>query len=113
MINIYVGNLPWNVTDEDLRERFEAHGRVDKAFVIKDSESGRSRGFAFVEMPDDEKGLSAIEAEAGTDWDGRKLTVNKAKPREERPARSSGGGGGGGGYASGGGNPYNDRGNRR
>lgn len=87
MINIYVGNLPWSVTDEDLRERFEAHGRVDKAFVIEDRESGRSRGFGFVEMPDDDKGTAAIAAEADSDWDGRKLTVNKAKPREERPAR--------------------------
>ena len=109
MINIYIGNLPWSVSDEDLRERFEAHGRVDKAFVIKDKESDRSRGFAFVEMPDDAEGEAAIKAEADTDWDGRKLTVNKAKPREDRPPRSSGGGN----YGGGGGGPYNDRGNRR
>ena len=97
MINIYVGNLPWGFTDEDLRERFGAHGQVDKAFVIKDRETDRSRGFGFVEMTNEDEGLAAIEAEHEADCDGRKLTVNKAKPREDRPARSSGG------------NPYNDR----
>ena len=83
MINIYVGNLPWSVTDDDLRERFAQHGPVDKAFVIRDKESDRSRGFGFVEMTNEEDGLTAIDVEADSDWEGRKLAVNKAKPRED------------------------------
>lgn len=87
MINIYVGNLPWSVTDEDLRERFAQHGPVGKAFVIRDRDTDRSRGFGFVEMDNEEEGLAAIDVEADSDWEGRKLTVNKAKPREDRPSR--------------------------
>ncbi len=98
MLNIYVGNLPFSVTDDELRERFEAHGEVDKAFVIQDRESNRSRGFGFVEMANNSEGDAAIEAENEADWDGRKLTVNKAKPREDRPRGGSGGGRGGNPY---------------
>ena len=87
MINIYVGNLPWSVADEDLRERFAQHGPVDKAFVIVDRDSNRSRGFGFVEMTNEEEGLAAIDVEADSDWEGRKLTVNKAKPREDHSSR--------------------------
>ena len=91
MLNIYVGNLPFGATDDELRSRFEVHGTVDKAFIITDKETGMSRGFGFIEMADDDAGAKAIEAEADADWDGRKLTVNKARPREERPRDSESG----------------------
>src|SRR3954470_21081021 len=95
---IYVGNLSYNVTSSDLEQLFTAHGQVESAEVISDRESGRSKGFGFVEMSSDEEAQAAIAALNGTEHDGRNLTVNEAKPKENR-----GGGGGGGGYGGGGG----------
>ncbi|MBC8329295.1 MAG: RNA-binding protein [Planctomycetes bacterium] len=91
-MNIYVGNLPFSVGDDELRNLFEAHGEVQSAKVIMDRETGQPRGFGFVEMPDS-AGQAAISALHGHNLDGRDLKVNEAKPREPR----SGGGGGGGG----------------
>src|SRR5205823_9390744 len=91
--NIYVGNLAWACTADDLLELFQQHGKVARAQVITDRETGRSRGFGFVEMDDDAEAQQAIEALNGADYNGRPLTVNEAKPRESR-----GGGGGGGGF---------------
>lgn len=99
-MNLYVGNLSFGTKSEDLERLFAAHGTVKSAQVVTDRETGRSRGFGFVEMDDDETGRAAIQAMNGADVDGRKLTVNEARPRAER---GSGGGGGGGGYRSGGG----------
>jgi len=96
--NIYVGNLVWDCTADDLLALFQAHGQVARAQVITDRETGRSRGFGFVEMNDDGEAQKAIEALNGSDFKGRPLTVNEAKPREER---SGGGGGGRGGYGGG------------
>jgi len=96
--NIYVGNLPYTTTESELREMFEEHGQVSRASVIMDRETGRSRGFGFVEMPDGQEGSQAIAKLNGAEFDGRRLTVNEARPREER-----GGGGGGGGRRGGGG----------
>lgn len=110
MVNIYVGNLPYSTTDNELQELFSAHGEVRKAQVIIDRETGRSRGFGFIEMADDQQAHAAITAMNGQDMAGRKLVVNEAKPREARPAGGGrggwGGGGGGGGrgaYGGGGG----------
>src|SRR5438445_11728340 len=97
--NIYVGNLVWDCTADDLLALFQEHGAVARAQVITDRETGRSRGFGFVEMNDDAEAQKAIDALNGADFKGRPLTVNEARPREER----SGGGGGGGGYGGGGG----------
>ncbi len=96
MTNIYVGNLSFDVTDASLQEAFAAFGAVDKANVVTDRMTNRSRGFGFVEMGNDEEGAAAIEGLNGTDLGGRTITVNVAKPREDRP-RGGGGGGGGGG----------------
>ena len=85
--NIYVGNLPYNSTDDDLREMFEQYGSVRSARVIMDRETGRSRGFGFVEMEDDAAD-AAIEAMNGADMGGRALRVNEARPREPRPPRN-------------------------
>lgn len=95
-MKLYVGNLPFSVDDHALREMFEAHGSVTSASVVLDRETGRSRGFGFVEMNDSEA-RAAIEALNGADVDGRSLTVNEARPREDRPRRGGGGFGGGGG----------------
>lgn len=84
-MNIYVGNLPWSTTEEALRELFEAYGEVDSAKVITDRETGRSRGFGFVEMPDDSAAKSAIDALNDKEMDGRNLRVNEARPRDDRP----------------------------
>ena len=81
MTNIYVGNLPYGTSDSELEEIFSAHGAVDKASVIIDRASGRSRGFGFVEMSSDDEARAAIEAVNGLEMDGRNLTVNEAKPR--------------------------------
>ena len=94
-MNIYVGNLPFEVDDEELERTFTAHGEVTSARVIQDRFSGRSRGFGFVEMADNTQAEAAIQALNGKDFSGRPLTVNEAKPREDR--RSGGGGGDGGG----------------
>ena len=98
-MNIYVGNLPHATTEQELREAFEEFGTVASAAVIKDKFTGDSRGFGFVEMPDAREAAEAIEQLNGQNFGGRTLTVNEARPREER----SGGGGGGGGYRGGGG----------
>lgn len=79
-MNIYVGNLSYSTTSDELRELFAEHGQVDSAAVIMDRDTGRSRGFGFVEMPDD-AGRAAIEALDGADLGGRKLNVNEARPR--------------------------------
>ncbi len=94
---LYVGNLSFRTTGEELREAFAAVGTVESASVIEDRETGRSRGFGFVEMATPEEAAAAIEAFNGKDFGGRNLTVNEAKPRTDR-----GGGGGRGGYNSGG-----------
>src|SRR5437016_9061308 len=94
--NIYVGNLAWETSADDLLAIFQEHGAVARAQVITDRETGRSRGFGFVEMDDDAEAQKAIEALNGIDYKGRPLTVNEAKPREDR-----GGGGGRGGYGGG------------
>lgn len=102
--NIYVGNLPFTTTADDLRETFSQYGTVTSAQIIMDRETNRSRGFGFVEMSDGAD--AAIEALNGSQLGGRTLTVNEAKPREDRPRGGGGGrggyGGGGGGYGGGG-----------
>ncbi|MEI8228757.1 MAG: RNA-binding protein [Planctomycetota bacterium] len=105
---IYVGNLPWSTTSSDLEAMFSPHGAVRSAEVISDRETGRSRGFGFVEMETDEGLQAAINALNGQEINGRPLTVNEARERTPRPGggggRSGGGGGGGGrGYGGGGG----------
>jgi RNA recognition motif-containing protein len=97
--NIYVGNLVWDATQDDLYTLFQEHGTVTRAQVIMDKETGRSRGFGFVEMNDDAEAQKAIEALNNFNFRGRPLTVNEAKPREDR---GGGGGGGGRGYGGGG-----------
>ncbi len=99
--NLYVGNLSFSCTADDLRELFGQHGNVTSAQVVSDRETGRSRGFGFVEMSDG--GEAAISALNGSDFMGRSLTVNEARPRESGGGRSGGGGGGGGGRSGGGG----------
>ena len=101
-MNIYVGNLSFDETDQTLETTFANHGEVQSARVVTDRDSGRSRGFGFVEMPKQEEAEAAVAALNGTDQGGRTLTVNESKPRE---GGSGGGGrgGGGGGYGGGGG----------
>lgn len=89
-MNIYVGNLAFNTTEEELRSAFSAHGEVASVQVIMDRDTGRSKGFGFVEMPDKEQALAAIKNLHETELSGRKLNVNEARPRENR----NGGGGG-------------------
>jgi len=96
---MYVGNLSYDATDSDIRELFEAHGTVSDVFIVKDRESGRPRGFAFVSMGTAEEMNAAIEGLNGEEFLGRALTINEARPREERPQ----GGGGRGGFNRGGG----------
>ena len=95
---IYVGNLPWSTTSATLETLFSTHGAVSSAEVISDRETGRSRGFGFVEMESDEACQRAIDALNGVEVDGRAITVNEARERAPR----QGGGGGGGGYSGGG-----------
>jgi RNA recognition motif-containing protein len=97
---LFVGNLSFNTTQNQLQDLFAAHGTVLEVDVIMDKFSGRPRGFAFVSMDTKEGADAAVQALNGKEMDGRALTVNEARPREERP-RSSGGGGGGGGYGGG------------
>src|SRR5262245_44642813 len=99
--NIYVGNLPYDTTGDDLVELFQAYGTVTSGQVIIDKFSGRSRGFGFVEMANDDEAQAAIDGLNGKPFSGRPLTVNEARPREERGG--GGGGGGRGGYGGGGG----------
>lgn len=85
-MNIYVGNLSWSTSDSDLSALFSQYGQVSSAHVIEDRETGRSRGFGFVEM-DDEGARQAIQSLNGADYQGRNLKVNEAQPRESRPSR--------------------------
>ena len=104
MLNLYVGNLPYSVTDQELNEIFSEIGEVQSARVMNDRETGRSRGFGFVEMKNEDDGREAIEKLNGADMGGRALVVNEARPREERPRGGGfGGGGGRGGFGGGGG----------
>ncbi len=106
---LYVGNLSFRTTGDDLREAFSQAGTVESASIIEDRETGRSRGFGFVEMATPEEAATAIEQFNGKDLGGRNLTVNEAKPKTDRGGGGGRGyGGGGGGYGGGGG----DRGDR-
>jgi len=96
-MNIYVGNLSFTTTDEDLRQAFEAHGEVSNTNIIRDKFSGDSRGFGFVEMPSDDEAQAAIAGLNGSDMGGRSLNVNQARPRTDRGGGGDGGGRGGGG----------------
>jgi len=100
-MKLYVGNLNFKTTGEDLQELFGQVGTVESASVVMDRETGRSRGFGFVEMASKEEGEAAIAQFNGKDFNGRNLNVNEARPREDR---GGGGGGGRGGYGGGGGN---------
>lgn len=100
---IYVGNLAYGVSSSDLQQMFEAHGTVQSAQVIMDRDTGRSKGFGFVEMGSDQEAQAAITALNGQQVDGRTLTVNEARPREERGGGGGGRSGGRGGYGGGGG----------
>jgi RNA recognition motif-containing protein len=86
-VNIFVGSLPFATREETLREAFEAHGEVTSARIITDRETGRSRGFGFVEMPNEEEARTAIDALNGSDFEGRTINVNEARPRPERRPR--------------------------
>lgn len=88
-VKLYVGNLPYNTTEEDLRTLFAEHGTVESAAVITDRETGRSKGFGFVELAEADQAKAAIEALNGKDFGGRNLVVNEARPREERPQGSN------------------------
>jgi cold-inducible RNA-binding protein len=113
---LYVGNLSYSVKDSDLEDLFAAHGTVLSAQVVVDRDTGRSKGFGFVEMTSDQEAQAAIEALNGREMEGRNLTVNEARPREDRGGgrggygggggRGGGGGGGRGGYGGGGGRRY-------
>jgi RNA recognition motif-containing protein len=99
---LYVGNLTYDVTDAVLEQLFAAHGTVRSAQVIMDRDTGRSKGFGFVEMSSDQEAQNAIAGLNGKEHGGRALTVNEAKPREDRGNRGGGHGGGRGGYGGGG-----------
>ena len=94
-MRIYVGNFGFDTSEQELREAFEAHGQVQEVSMIQDRDTGRPKGFAFVEMPASAEAQAAIDALNGREFAGRAITVNEARPRQER---SFGGGGGGGGY---------------
>lgn len=95
-MNLYIGNLSWTISESELQQSFEAYGEVSSCKIVKDKMTNRSKGFAFVEMPNDDEANAAISALNGTDLKGRNISVNEARPREERPQ-----GGGGGGYRGG------------
>lgn len=99
MKNIYVGNVSFQTSEQDLDAAFSAYGQVERVQIVKDRDTGQSRGFAFVEMPNDAEADKAMAALNGADVGGRSLTVNEARPREARS-------GGGGGYGGGGGNRF-------
>jgi len=111
MKNLYVGNLPHSTTEAELRNVFEPHGAVEKVTLVTDRETGRSRGFGFVEMTDATAADKAVAALNGTELGGRTLTINEAKPKTDRP--KGGGGGGGGGQRFGGGGGGGGRGRDR
>jgi RNA recognition motif-containing protein len=113
-MDIYVGNLPYTATEEDVTDLFAAYGPVERVKIITDRETGRSKGFAFVTLGDQSQLNAAIEALDGQDYQGRALRVNASEPKEARPGGGGGGyggerrggGGGGGGYKGGGGGGY-------
>lgn len=96
-MNIYVGNMSYSMSEDELRDAFATYGTVTSARLVMDRETGRPKGFGFVEMPNDNEANAAIEALNGTEMGGRELKINEARPREERPRRSFGSGGGNGG----------------
>ena len=98
---LYVGNLTYEITNSDLEQMFQPHGQVESAQVIMDRDTGRSKGFGFVEMRNDQEAQAAIAALNGKDSNGRALTVNEAKPREDRGGGGGRGKSGGGGYGGG------------
>ena len=102
-MKLYVGNLAFQTSSSDLQQLFGQAGTVESASVIEDRDTGRSRGFGFVEMSSKEEGEAAISQFNGKEFNGRNLTVNEARPREDRGNRGGGGGGGRGGYGGGGG----------
>ena len=109
---LYVGGLPYSTTDAELKDAFSQAGTVTSAVVIMDKMTGRSKGFGFVEMSSDEEATKAIDMFNGKDFGGRSITVNEARPMEDRPRRDfrgGGGGGGGGGYGGGRGGGGGDR----
>lgn len=108
-MELYVGNLPWSVTDQSLSSLFATHGAVARAKVVADRETGRSRGFAFVTMADEAGGTAAIAALNGTAIEGRAITVRKAEPKPARAAGAGGDGGYGGGGGEYGGGGRRDR----
>jgi RNA recognition motif-containing protein len=110
-MNIYIGNLPYSITEVDLRAAFEPFGKVDSVNIIKDKYTGQSKGFGFVEMPTAAEAKAAIDALNGSEMGGRNIKVNEARPRTE----GGGGGRGGGGRRGGGGGRrgFGDRGGRR
>lgn len=103
---LYVGNLPYSFRDEDLQQAFSAHGSVTSAKVMMERDTGRSKGFGFVEMGSDAEAQAAISGMNGQQFGGRGLVVNEARPMEPRPPRTGGGGFGGGAGRSGGGGGY-------
>src|ERR1700756_4878451 len=105
MKNLFVGNMSFQTTEADLRSAFEQYGEIERVQVMTDRDTGRARGFAFVEMADEQAAANAIAGLNGKDLDGRALNVNEAKPK---PERSGGGGGGRGGYGGGGGGGRRD-----
>jgi RNA recognition motif-containing protein len=116
-MNIYVGNLSWNLKDQDLSNLFASHGEVVSAKIVTDKFTNRSKGFGFVEMANDDQAQAAITALNGSEVDGRNIVVNESRPKPEGGGgggfkkRSFGGGGGGGGYKKGGGGGGYNKGN--
>ncbi len=105
MYKLFVGGLPFSTTDDELAQIFGEHGSVASAVVVKDRDTGRSKGFGFVEFENDEEGKAAEKALHNSDLGGRSITVNEARPKEDRPRRDFGGGNRGGGNGGG----YNQR----
>ena len=106
---LFVGNLPFNATENDLQDHFAQAGTVISVNIMQDRATGRSRGFAFIEMGSEAEAAQAVSQFHQKDFQGRPLTVNEARPREERPPGGGGGYGGGGGGGGGGGREYRDR----
>lgn len=102
-MNLYVSNIAFKLRDDEFRQTFEPYGEIVSAKIIMDRETGRSRGFGFVEYANRESGQAAIDALNGADIAGKEISVSEARPREDRPQRSFGGGGDRGGYNRGGG----------
>lgn len=111
-MNIFVGNLPYSVTDRDLRSAFEAHGQVTSASVILDKQTGKSRGFGFIEMPNKDEGAAAVQALNEKELKGRAIRVNEAQAREDKPRREHRPWDGGESRGGGGGHDRGDRFNR-